>query len=114
MKSIGVSAFEASTLSEVHFEGNSIALGSNCFSTTDIKKLTLPSTIPLWDGGTFQDCQRLTSAVISEGVDVLPVATFKGCTNLESLTLPSTIKRIGKCCLMGTPLEEIIFGGTVE
>lgn len=114
VRSIGVSAFEASTLSEVQFEGDSIVLGNNCFSTTDIKKLTLPGTIPMWDGATFQSCQKLTSVVISEGVDVLPLATFKGCTQLESLTLPSTIKRIGRQCLMGAPLEEISFGGTVE
>ena len=39
----------------------------------------------------FKECTELTSVVISEGVTTLSGCAFQGCTNLKSISIPSTL-----------------------
>lgn len=57
--------------------------------------ISIPATLPALYG-TFVDNTQLQTVVFSEGVENISGMAFKGCTNLSSVTWPSTLKTIGE------------------
>lgn len=55
-----------------------------------------------------------SSVIIPEGVEEIADNTFRLNESLTSITLPSTLKKIGKQVFLGTPLEEIDIPDSVE
>ena len=55
-----------------------------------------------------------SSVIIPEGVEEIADNTFRWNESLTSITLPSTLKKIGKQVFLGTPLEEIDIPDSVE
>lgn len=61
----------------------------------------------------LENCDKLTTVVIPEGVKVVP--SFMDCKALKSITLPSTIEVIPDLCFYGcSGLQEIIIPETVS
>ena len=60
------------------------------YGYTNVKSVTLPSSLKSIDDAAFSNYNALTSIVIPEGVKAL-YRVFNGCANLEKVTLPSSI-----------------------
>lgn len=60
------------------------------FNGTILSDIVLTGKYKTFNGGTFSNCSSITSLTVCEGVEALNDA-FKGCQNLVSVTLPSTI-----------------------
>ena len=92
-------------------------IAGGVFSGTDVKTVTLPSSLTSIGEGAFSGCWRLTEIVLPEGLtvldsrafanctrleritcgnqlDVIPVECFWNCENLEDIKLPDKLKRI--------------------
>ncbi len=89
------------------------------------EKLVLPSTyngypvVTIMDGGFFGS--HIKEIVIPEGIEIIEPNAFEGCENLEKITLPSTIKSIGKSIISyesGSSafslIKDIYYNGTIE
>ena len=62
----------------------------------------------------FQDCSKLTSVVIPEGVTTIGRQAFLNCSGLTSITLPSTVTSIAEGAFVGcTNLTKITMLGTI-
>ena len=59
-----------------------------------LKSVTLPSTLETVKA-TFENCYKLETVVIPEGVEMLLYNSFKHCSSLKSVALPSTMRIIG-------------------
>lgn len=51
--------------------------------------------------GAFKDKTKITKVVVPENVISIGVDTFLGCTNIEEISLPSTLRNIGKRAFVG-------------
>ncbi len=60
----------------------------HAFKGTGIKNLVLPSTLQTIESEAFIDCKSLKTATISDGTSFIGNGVFKGCTAIESLTVP--------------------------
>ena len=90
------------------------AISNGCFTKMGIISVTLPSTL-MQLGNAFEGCDMLEEIVIPEGIEAIPSACFRHCTNLKSVTLPSTLKSIGYAAFAGcTALERIEFPDALE
>ncbi len=108
VKSIGIDAFRATDIRKIFLPKGLENLGSGAFQ--NCKSLTaaaLPSTLERLENETFKGCSSLRSIKIPEGVKALvgqPLASttllsygvFEDCTSLETVTLPSSLEKIGE------------------
>ena len=72
------------------------AFEGNC----GITEIRLPESIATIDYSTFRDCKYLQKAVLPASLDSIGEAAFSGCNNL-TLSIPSSIKKIGRWALAG-------------
>lgn len=83
-------------------------IGRYAFSGTDLKTLTIPSTV-YWTGeGVYSNCTRLNKVKIPDNIISIPNRMFKGCTGLKEVILPDCIDSIGEEAFAGCVLLETI------
>jgi len=51
---------------------------------------------------------NLKTVIISEGVTTLGDQTFNGCENLVQVSLPSTLRALGRAAFVNTPIESMV------
>ena len=82
--------------------------------TSGIKTITLPSTLKVIDDYAFAGVSA-SEVIIPDGTEYIGAASFLGCLNLETITIPASVIKIGEEVFdEGTALKEIIFLGTEE
>ncbi|MCR4709037.1 MAG: leucine-rich repeat protein [Clostridiales bacterium] len=62
----------------------------------------------------FKDTTTLKTLVIPEGYEVIEGWQFYNCENLKTVSLPSTLKTIGKYVFFNNPLTKVTYNGTVD
>lgn len=65
------------------------------FGNSDVRTVTLPSSLAELSGSTFKRCINLESVNFSEGLESIGSEAFSGCKKLEKLTFPQSLKSIG-------------------
>ena len=61
---------------------------------TTLKTIKIPNTVKAIGKRAFIECETLTDAIISEGVEIISQDAFSCCSSLESITIPKTIKSL--------------------
>jgi hypothetical protein len=113
------------SLASVTLPKSLVKLSAGAFEETAITSITLPPNLTRIAGETFSGCKNLISIVIPEGIteigDDWPDGggsgggAFGRCIALTSVTLPSTIKKIGSKAFSGcSALTTITIPDTVE
>ena len=60
------------------------------------------------EGYAFEDCQKLETVILPEGLQYICNKAFSGCHALKNITIPSTVTEIGQAAFMDcTVLESI-------
>lgn len=63
----------------------------------------------------FQGNDKVTDIILHSGIHNLPNAAFKGCTNLKRLTIPKSVKKIGRDVFADCDfLQDVYYEGTLE
>lgn len=86
--SIGKSAFAGSTLRSVILPVGLQSLGEDCLTNTKITSLTIPGTVKIAQG--FQNCPRLTSLTLEEGIEEIGQLSKIAITEL---IIPDSVQR---------------------
>ena len=76
-----------------------------------VEELTLDSDV---QANAFYGVKSLKKVIIEEGVTSIENYAFRGCTNLESITIPKSVFFIGSAICGGCNLTEVIYNGTIE
>lgn len=93
LSSIGLRAFVDVPLKSLEFPEQDLLIGGTAFhNCKELKTLYLPSRVKLEDF--CFESSGLETVVVEEGVTELPYATFRNCTDLVDLTLPSTLRQL--------------------
>lgn len=129
-------AFSESALESIEIPEN-VCIFSQAFFKSQLKVISLPSTLKIIPDGCFAYCQNLSEIHLPEGLTALRLASFKNCstlktinipntvtnidhnaflecTSLRTLTLPSSLKSIGDFCFAHSGLEEIYIPDSVR
>lgn len=79
------------------------AVPNNAFNSyVGLKSVVLASSINTIGSAAFANCQNLKSvSSAGDGIETLYNGAFQGCSSLTSVTLPSTVKDIGKSAFQG-------------
>jgi len=100
---------------EIKYEYTVVKMANGlCKEQVWIKTVTLPSTLKSTDGYVFRDCTGLTHATypancvcdISDGM-------FFGCANMNSITFPDNLQRIGSYAFAYTGFTSLYIPSTV-
>ncbi|MDE6382977.1 MAG: leucine-rich repeat domain-containing protein [Paramuribaculum sp.] len=129
LNSLTVSA-RVDTLPEYAFEGctglknvtiadgeNPLKCGSGIFDwRASIETLYLGRNIinPEWGSGLFNSQSKLHDVNIGDMVSNIAPTTFRGCTSLTSIAIPSSVKTIGGDAFSNCGLTKIIIPATVD
>ena len=83
------------------------------FRKTDIVKVKIPSATKIIWMEAFFNCKHLQSIVFSEGLEEIKPRAFYGCSALEKIEFPKTLRYIGSC-FRDSGLKECIFQDGIE
>lgn len=105
--SIGKSAFAGSTLRSVILPVGLQSLGEDCLTNTKITSLTIPGTVKIAQG--FQNCPRLTSLTLEEGIEEIGQLSKIAITEL---IIPDSVQRFSSVWNLTTAvdLRTIVIG----
>ncbi len=109
VKEIGQSAFNGCTgLTELNLPDQLEEMGPYAFrGCTGLTQLTLPGSMGSTGINSFDSCTSLESVTVGEGMTNVS-SSFKGCTSLKRVQLPSTLDTISESAFYGcTSLAEL-------
>lgn len=92
-------------LTDVVFNKKLKEIGANAFSYTHIHDIEIPDSVKLIRAGAFSYCNLLTSVTLHDGLEEIEQSAFNGCDSIDSISIPATVKRMGKCSLPDTILH---------
>ena len=94
---IGSFAFFCTSISEVSLSNSLTSIENNVFNSCNfLTSIDIPNTVTSIGDGAFSNCMNLTTANIPDGVTYIGRDAFMF-TNLNSLTLPSSLQTIEGC-----------------
>lgn len=96
LKEIMPHAFQGcASLSNIVFPSSLQMIGEYAFSSTGLRKITMPTTV-YWIGkGTLSYCEKLETVVLPENMQEIPDEMFLGCTVLNRIEIPDRTEKIG-------------------
>ena len=93
-----------------------ISLSSSLFSgCSQLKTVTLPSTLIEISDYAFKDCKSLVSVNLPDGVTIIGDSVFSGCTSLKTVVLPSALEEVSDSTFKGcTSLTKVTFSPNIK
>ncbi len=88
------SAFSRTSLEEINLEGD-IKLGSGVFSSSKLLKATLGNGIKSVPLETFSGCSELQTVYLDDEIGLIGDNAFSNCTNLKTIHLPQSLTSCG-------------------
>ena len=123
MESIGTGAFSGcSGLRELTLNEGLKTIHGKAFYGCPITELVIPNSVTTFEPyyhsgyhGAFEECRRLETVVIGDGLTSIPVETFKNCVSLKSVTIGDFVSSIGESAFSGcSSLTNITIGTGVQ
>lgn len=81
------------------------------FASTSIEKLVIPGSVRIIGSNSFDNCKKLTSVTISEGVTEIEDWAFGGCAALETVIMPKSVTSLGDEIFGDSPRVEVYYLG---
>ena len=113
---IEAQAFDGCTnLADVWLPGNLQKLGGNAFSNCpQIKEIVIPKTLTsggyYYFYGAFAGTTGLKTAIIEDGMEVIPGSLFCNAKQLETVIFPDSVKELGDYLFLGCDsLQNVVF-----
>lgn len=119
LEKIGNFAFQNNNISEVDFPRALTTIGNAVFQTNQIKKVNLPNSVTTLGVGAFATNPTLTSVQLSQGLTEIPASAFANvgkavAEKFTSISIPSSVTKIGKNAFTGASFKELVIPGTVK
>ena len=87
-------------------------LSYNVFYNTDIKEITMPSTLKKIEFGAFMLCENLEKVTLNEGLKTIEGCAFGECTKLTEIIIPSTVEELTEAAFARSDnLKNVKFEG---
>ena len=85
-------------------------IGAGAFAGSAMKSIDFPARFGVIAANTFRGCTNLTSVTIPEGITEIGDSAFEGCTLLNNVEIPNTVESVGNYAFAGcTSLSNVQF-----
>lgn len=74
---------------------------------SDVKKITIPSSVKTIGEYAFFMCNGAQSLTLNEGLEKMEANCFSGCQALLEVNIPSTVKYIGRSAFSFIPIQSV-------
>ncbi|MBQ8029528.1 MAG: leucine-rich repeat domain-containing protein [Clostridia bacterium] len=113
MKEIGENAFCSNSIEKAVFPNGLVEIGKRAFANCNISELSLPDSLERMGAYAFSD-NDIKSVAIPGKITVLEESLFSGCTGLESIYIPVSVKKIENSVFYNTnaSFKDVYYGGT--
>ncbi len=93
LTAVNASAFDGcSSLKECNFPASVKEIGRRAFAGTGLTAAELPGCS--FGAEAFASCGSLKTVTVAEGAEIIPSECFRRCSQLESVTLPDSVREI--------------------
>lgn len=106
-------AFYRTTLKTVTIPNTVNSIGENAFANTLLSEVTIPGSVINIGTGAFSNCALLNNVVLEVGVKNIENKVFQNSSELISVTLPSSITKIGEDVFTGAGIKEVFYNGSL-
>ena len=108
VKTIGISAFEGSSLVSITLNEGLTSIGATAFQHCgSLESIEIPNTVTTMGGGVFHDCKKIKSIKLSNSLkslpskqsehsNFIPTGMFSHCKSLNELIIPNGVTDIGE------------------
>ena len=101
-------------LSSLSIDKNTTEIGELAFSESKLKKVVIPGNVKTIGIEAFSNAD-VEDVVIEEGVTTVGESAFRGCSDLNNLSIPSTLKTVGEDAFYTYhTVKNVYYGGTEE
>lgn len=108
------SAFSKTKLVTLHLPVSLTKIGKLAFSECpNITSVVIPGSIKEVEPLTFSKCNKLEKVIFEEGVEIVGNSAFSQC-KINSLTIPSTIKKLDDRSFHSNYLTNLVLPKTIE
>ena len=111
--SIGESAFERSSLTQIELHDGITYIGRSAFEWSGLEEVTVPAGVQELHFGVFRKCGNLKSAALPEGLTTIDGDAFSDCTALQSIIIPDSVTVMEDAFVRCSALEQITLGKSV-
>ena len=95
LTSIGSWAFGyLENLDSITLPSGLLSIGSDAFYGSGLRAVTIPGSVTEMGGQAFQNCDKLASVILEEGLKTLGTSAFQNCTSLTEITIPESMVTI--------------------
>lgn len=106
--SIGELAFSCCFgLKELVLPNSVTTIGLCAFEGCGLEKLTIPGSLAVIAISAFSGSNHLSEVILQEGVRTINDFAFAKCKHLQTVTIPSTVKSIGKAFQNSVSLSDL-------
>lgn len=105
--SMGKECFRNVNLTEIILPKNLTTIGEYCFSDSYISKLFIPKALTKVGNYSFQNLRANAEIIFEEGIETIAEGMFANCSNMSSIVIPSTVKKISRSAFNNTSLKNI-------
>lgn len=110
---IGNSAFSTgggyevgNKLTSIEIPDSVTSIGEGAFYGCALTSVVIPDSVTEIGESAFIRCGNLTSAVLPNGLEVIPKEIFQGCGKLTDVSIPESVREIEENAFMFTPWLE--------
>ncbi|OHT11362.1 hypothetical protein TRFO_19253 [Tritrichomonas foetus] len=103
--------FNFQNFRKITFENGSdcMVIGENAFSSSSVKKITIPDKTNIIQNYAFGNCTKLKSVILSNNLTRFGIFSFS-LTNISSIEIPKSVEKIPIGCFYGcNNLKTVIF-----
>ncbi len=99
VESIGINAFSNTKWESVQYESHTEIVVNNILVgvKTSASEYTVPDAVKIIAAGVFYNNTDIQSIKLNSNIESIGDYAFSGCTQLNKLTLPDSVKAIGYC-----------------
>lgn len=111
LETIGEASFaRCSALTDFNFAGLK-TIGVAAFYGTGLANVAIPDSVQEIGESAFDDCMKLESVSIGQGVTYLDRQVFSDCQSLKTVTIPATVTAIDENAFSGE-IDDVYYAGT--
>ena len=89
------------------------SISASAFAGTTLISVTMPSSVNKMGAGVFSNCKYLQLCDLSSSLKTIPTRTFKGCSNLRNINLPTGLATIDQEAFRESGLQSVVLPASV-